>query len=129
VLVRALANQGRVADAGEVCAQALDRHSTSGELRYLLSLVLAEDGRHREAVVAARQALYLEPTLVVGHLVLGNSLARLGDHRGARLAFRNADRLLAKLEPDATVPASDGEPAGRLAQLVRMRLHLLKRGA
>lgn len=129
VLVRALANQGRLTDAGEVCAAALDLHPTLAELVYLLSLVLAEDGRYREAVDAARRALYLDPMLVVAHVALGDASGRLGDHRGAELAFRNADRLLGALEPNAVVPASDGEPASRVADVVRMRLKLLARGA
>jgi chemotaxis protein methyltransferase CheR len=123
--VRALANAGAHADAEAVCAAALDRHALSAELAYLHALLAAEAGRHEEAVRAARRALYLDRTLVVAHLALGAGLARLGDPAAARRAFANAGRLLADLPRDAEVPMADGEPASRLAALVRARLALL----
>jgi len=126
VLVRALANQGKLEAAGQWCAAALDRHRTSAELTYLHAVLLAEGGRHADAATAARRALYLDPRLVVGHLALGGALARLGDLAGARRAVGNAERLLAGMAPEEIVPASDGEPAGRLAELARVQLQLLR---
>jgi chemotaxis protein methyltransferase CheR len=125
LLVRALANRGDLCAAGQACAAALDRHRTCAELAYLHAVLLAEAGRHAEAADAARRALYLDRTLAVAHLALGASLARLGDTRGARRALRNAERLLAELPPEAVVPASDGAPAARLAELARAHLGLL----
>lgn len=123
--VRVLANQGRLADAGRACAAALDRHRTSAELAYLHSVLLAEAGLNREAAQAARRALYLDRGLAVAHLSLGAALTRLGDAEGARRALRNADDLLSSLSPAEVVPASDGELAGRLAEMVRVQLRLL----
>ena len=125
VLIRALANMGRLTDAGAACATGLDRHPASPELAYLHALLLAEAGLHSEAATAARRALYLDRALVVGHMVLGDSLAKLGDIPGARRAFRNASRLLEAMPDDADVPASDGDRAGRLAAVARTRLALL----
>lgn len=125
VLVRALANRGALREAGHACAAALDRHRTSAELTYLHAVLLAEAGRHKEAATAARRALYLDRRLVVGHLALGAALARLGDPDGARRAVLNARRLLAAMPPEAIVSASDGEPAGRLAEMTRVQLRLL----
>lgn len=125
VLVRALGNRGDLDAAGRACAAALDRHRTSAELTYLHSVLLAEAGRFSDASAAARRALYLDRALVVAHLALGGALARLGDTDGARRAFRNAERLLAAMPPGALVPASDGEPAARLAEMARVQLRLL----
>ena len=125
LLVRSLAGEGRLAEAGRACASALDRHRDSAELAYLHAMLLLEAGRHQAAAVAARRALYLDRMLVVGHLVLGGALARLGDATGARRAFRNAERLLARASPQDVVPASDGEPAARLLTMVRVQLGLL----
>ncbi|MEX2156442.1 MAG: CheR family methyltransferase [Gemmatimonadales bacterium] len=125
VLVRALANRGELEAAGRACAAALDRHRTSAELTYLHAVLLAEAGQYADAATAARRALYLDRGLVVAHLALGGALARLGDTDGARRAFRNAERLLAAMPPGALVPASDGEPAGRLAEMARVQLRLL----
>jgi len=125
VLVRALANRGELEAAGRACAAALDRHRTSAELTYLHAVLLAEAGQYADAATAARRALYLDRGLVVAHLALGGALTRLGETDGARRAFRNAERLLAAMPPEAVVPASDGEPAGRLAEMARVQMRLL----
>ena len=126
VLVRALANRGELDAAGRACAAALDRHRTSAELAYLHAVLLMEAGRHADAAAAARQSLYLDRKLVVGHLLLGGALARLDDADGARRAIRNAQHLLAGMVPSDLVPASDGEPAGRLAQMAAVQVALLR---
>lgn len=124
-LVRALANLGRLPDAGRACAAALETHRVSVELVHLHAALLASAGRHAEAATAARRALYLDRTLSAAHLLLGASLARLGDVDGARRALRNAERLLAVLPANAAVAAADGQPAGRLLADVRAHLRLL----
>jgi hypothetical protein len=50
---------------------------------------------------------------------------RSGNIDAARRALRNATSLLAALDPSAIVTASDGESAGRLAELVQAKLKLL----
>jgi chemotaxis protein methyltransferase CheR len=124
--VRALANLGRLAEASRVCLAALDRHPGSAELTYLHAVLLAQAEHAREAAAAARRALYLDRRLVVAHIALADAAGRLGDGRTARRSLRNAGRLLDALPADMLVPASDGEIAGRLAQLVRTRLRLLE---
>lgn len=119
--VRALANQGRLVEAGAVCASALDRHRMSAELTYLHATLLAQSGRWADAAAGARRALYLDRGLAVGHLLLGEALARTGNASGAALAFQNAEVLLAPLAPDALVPAAGGEPSARLLALARAR--------
>lgn len=125
LLVRHLANQGDLAGAGRACAAALDRHRASAELAYLHAVLLGEGGRPADSASAARAALYLDRHMVVAHLALGAALGRLGDQADARRSFRNAASLLAAMPADAVVPASDGEPAGRLAEMVRLQLRLL----
>ena len=125
VQVRTLANAGRLAEAGTACAAALDRHRLSAELLYLHAILLSEAGRTHQSIAAARQALYLDRGLVVAHLALGAALARVGEVRQARRAFRSAERLASALPADAVVQASDGEPAGRLVEMVRVELRLL----
>jgi len=128
-LVRALANRGELAEAGRVCAAALERHRESAELAYLQAVLLGEAGRHAEAAAAARLALYLDRHLIVAHLALAGALARSGNVGGARRATRNAQRLLAAMSPDEIVPASDGEPAARLAAMAETQLALLGKAA
>ncbi|HEV8509775.1 MAG TPA: protein-glutamate O-methyltransferase CheR [Gemmatimonadales bacterium] len=129
VLIRAHANRGDLAAAGRVCAAALERHANAAELHYLHAVLLSEADRGADAAAAARRALYLDRGLVVAHLSLGGALARLSDTDGARRAFRNAERLLVGMPPAAVVPASDGEPAGRLVEMARVQLRLLGEAA
>jgi chemotaxis protein methyltransferase CheR len=122
LLVRSLANQGMLSEAGRASAAALDVHRDSAELLYLHALLLLEGGRPREALEAARRAVYLDRGLVVAHLALADACSRTQDEEGARRALRNAERLLQRLPADAPVPGSDGEPAGRILRMVELRL-------
>jgi chemotaxis protein methyltransferase CheR len=127
--IRAHANRGEIELATRVCERALDRLRDSAELHYLHSVLLAEAGNHEVAAQAARRALYIDRDLAVAQLALGTALARLGDARGARVALRNAQRLLDALPSDAVVPGSDGETAGRLAEMTRVQLRLMEGAA
>ena len=125
LLVRSLANMGDLAAAAASCVAAQDRHGMSAELAYLHAVLLTEAGQPEAAAAAARRALYLDRGFVVAHLALGDALARLDDVNGARRALLNGERLLAAMAPDDIVPASDGEPSGRLVEMTRIRLRLL----
>ncbi len=116
--VRALANLDAQA-AVRACAEAIVRHPLTVELRYLEALLLMGLGRLAESERAARQALYLEPTLAVAHLMLGHILRRQGDTAGALRAFRTAESLCATLPEDAPVPLADGDVASRLVEVAR----------
>jgi chemotaxis protein methyltransferase CheR len=125
ILVRSLANRGRLEAAGEACASALDRHRLSATLTHLHAILLAEAGRHAEAGEAARRALYLEPQYIVAHLALGDARARIGDVAGARRAFRNAESLLLASPPQALIEGGDGSDAATLLGIARFRLSAL----
>jgi chemotaxis protein methyltransferase CheR len=129
VRVRALANRGRLAEAEAACATALERYRASAELHDVHALLLSGAGRTREAAAALRQALYLDPGLVVAHVRMAEVQARLGNANAARRSLRNAESLLAALPPDAEVPASDAMPAAHLLRTVRARLAMLPEGA
>ncbi len=124
--VRALANVGDLAAAGEASAAALERHRGSAELMYLHAVLLSEAGRWRDAAAAARRALYLDRSMVVAHIALALALKRLNDDAGALRAFHNADALLNGLAAEEPVAAADGETAGRLRASVRAQLRVLE---
>jgi chemotaxis protein methyltransferase CheR len=129
LLVRALANQGKLEEARHDCLAALKHHRTCAELLYLDGVLLSAEERHADAAAAARRALYVDRGLAVAHLLLGDALRRLGTREEARRALRNAERLLAALPAGQVVPASDGEPAGRLLRLARVKLRLAEEAA
>jgi chemotaxis protein methyltransferase CheR len=123
--LRALANQGRLDEADALVTRALGAHGSSAELVYLHGVLLLQTGRAGDAVAALRRALYLDRNLVVAHLMLADALQRTADAAGARRSLRNTESLLSALSSDAAVPASDGEAAGRMLELVRVKLRLL----
>jgi len=122
--VRALANAGRLVEAGRECAAALDAHRECAELHYLHAVLVAQAHQFAESARAARRALYLDRSMIVAHAALGSALAKGGDEAGARRAFANATRLLEAMPPDAIVPYSGGEPAARLLEMTRMQASL-----
>jgi chemotaxis protein methyltransferase CheR len=123
--VRSLANGGRIAEAGETVIRAMDEQGAAPELLYLHAVLLLQSGRSADAAAAARRALYMDRSLVVAHLTLAEAQRRGGNMVAARRALRNATSLLTALDPSAIVPASDGETAGRLTELVQAKLKLL----
>lgn len=125
--VRALANLGRLEDASRVCTAALDQRRDVPELHYLQAVLVAQAGQFAESALAARRALYLDRSMVVAHLALGSALVSSGDIEGARRAFTVSERLLSAMPADEEVPASDGEPAGRLLEMTRVQAKLARR--
>lgn len=123
--VRALANLD-TGEAERACAAATADHPLSLELHYLHAVLLLELGRLEEAAARARRALYLDRTLAVAHLVLGSILRSRGDLGGAARAYRNARDLCLGAPRDEVLPLSDGERAGRLAEIAAVQLALLE---
>lgn len=128
-LLRALANRGCLDEAGRVIARALELHPASAEFLYMNAVLLLQAGRAADAAGVARRALYLDREMAVAHLTLAEAERRLGNRDAARRALRNAQRLLERLPADEEVPASDGESAGRLAELARVKARLLESAA
>jgi chemotaxis protein methyltransferase CheR len=127
--LRALANQGCLEDAGEVAQRAIQVQGPTAELLYLHAVLLLQAGRAADAAAALRRALYLDRDFVVAHLTLADAQQRTADPAGARRSLRNAAALLSALPAETEVPASDGETAGRMAELVRVKLRLLDEAA
>ena len=118
LLARALANQGRLADALAWCDRwiAADKMDAAGH--YLRAVVLLEHGHPDEARGSLQRALYLEPTFALAHFALG-SLARSRDkHDEADKHLANTLDLLGRLQPHDVLPESDGLTAGRLTETI-----------
>ncbi|MBA2686914.1 MAG: hypothetical protein H0U64_02320 [Gemmatimonadaceae bacterium] len=120
--IRTIANQGRLHEAGEFCARALEVHPLAPELHYLHATLLSQANWHSDAAIAARRSIYLDRKFVMGHLQLGDALTRLGDSNGARISFENVITLLEKVDATDTITAADGVPASRLRQIATLRL-------
>ncbi len=124
-LARLLANEGRLEEAGQVCASALELFPDQAELHLIDAILGGEAGRWKDSERAARRAIYLDRALVVAHVALGDAQVRLGNPAGARLSFANAGALLDQAGDDAEIRGSAGMSAERLLDLVRAHLSLL----
>ncbi len=126
VSARSLANEGRLEEAGKVCAAALEKFPDQPQLHLIAAVLNGEAGRWNESERAARRALYLDRTLVLAHVALGDAIAHRGDNAGARRSFENAAALLVSAESSDIVDAGDVSVA-RLTDIVRAHLSMLDR--
>lgn len=123
--IRSLANQGALDQAGRELSASLEKYPESAELHLLESILQAEAGRWNEAERAARRALYLDRTLTLAHVALGDALGRKGDKHGARRNFESAEHLIASAERRGDPADTDGVPLARLMHIVRAHLSAL----
>jgi chemotaxis protein methyltransferase CheR len=118
LLARALANQGKLADALTWCDRwiAADKLDPAGH--YLRAVVLLERGDLEHARSSLQRAIYLHPEFVLAHFALGNLARGRGKNAEADKHFANALHLLRGRQPDDVLPESDGLTAGRLAEII-----------
>ncbi|HZL45844.1 MAG TPA: CheR family methyltransferase [Opitutaceae bacterium] len=118
LLARALANQGKLADALAWCDRwiAADKLDPAGH--YLRAVVLLERGDPEQARSSLQRALYLHPDFVLAHFTSGNLARSRGKAGEADKYFANALRLLRGHEPNDLLPESDGLTAGRLTEFI-----------
>lgn len=115
--VRALGNAGRLPEACEAAAAAVQAHPLDVNLRYLSAVVLLEAGRLDEAGDSAAAAVYLGPQLPAAHLLLGQVEHARGNTLAARRSFRNGSRLLRVGPDDARVELVGDVPPRHLAAI------------
>jgi len=97
---------------------ALEREPLATEAHLLLARISQDRGDLPEAQQALRRAIYLAPSSVSVHFLLGSLLLRQGEHARGRRCLETAARLVSALPRDATVPSSGGLLAGRLLETV-----------
>jgi chemotaxis protein methyltransferase CheR len=123
---RALANEGKLREAGEVCAAALEKYPDQAQLHLIAAVLHGEAGRWNESERAAKRAIYLDRSLVLAHVALGDAIARNGNVVAARRSFENAAALLVNAGDDDAAHSGDISPA-RLTDIVRAHLSMLDR--
>jgi chemotaxis protein methyltransferase CheR len=121
---RSLANEGRLREAGEVCGAALEKFPDQPQLHLIAAVLHGEAGRWSESERAAKRALYLDRSLVLAHVALGDAIAHNGDVAAARRSFENAAALLVSAENAGVADAGDVSVA-RLTDIVRAHLSRL----
>lgn len=118
---------GRISEAREAFAQALVREPLCVEARIFGGVAALQAGNLVEARSELGKALFLEPTLALGHYLLAQVQERTQDREGARRSYRNAiaqlrfpQRPLAGHYPD--IPDS----ADAIARVARYALAALE---
>ncbi len=81
---------GRIAEARDAFAQALAREPLCVEARIFGGVAALQAGNLNEARAEFGKALFLEPTLAIGHYLLAQVQERTRDREGARRSYRNA---------------------------------------
>ncbi|MFL5345456.1 MAG: CheR family methyltransferase [Hyalangium sp.] len=81
---------GRAVEAREAFAQALAREPLCVEARVFGGVAALQAGQLAEARAELSKALFLEPTLAIGHYLLAQVQERTKDRDGARRSYRNA---------------------------------------
>ncbi|HLT30145.1 MAG TPA: CheR family methyltransferase [Myxococcaceae bacterium] len=81
---------GHYAAAREVFSQASEKEPLCVEARLFAGLAAMQAGKTQEARAELSRALFLEPTLAIGHYLLAQVEERGGAHGPARRSYRNA---------------------------------------
>ncbi|RKH64220.1 protein-glutamate O-methyltransferase [Corallococcus aberystwythensis] len=81
---------GRISEARDTFAQALQREPLCVEARVFGGVAAMQAGSFPEARSELAKALFLEPTLAIGHYLLAQVQERTHDFESARRSYRNA---------------------------------------
>ncbi|WP_434389873.1 CheR family methyltransferase [Melittangium boletus] len=81
---------GRMSDARDAFGQALNREPLCVEARVFGGLAALQAGELAEARAELGKALFLEPSLAIGHYLMAQVHERLSDNEAARRSYRNA---------------------------------------
>ena len=121
----AITRARRLADSGDLVAAAtLIDDALAGdplqEEAHLLRAILAQArGDHARAAADADRAILLRSSFAFAHVIAASSRAQLGEPLAARRHLRNAQRLLAALTDEESVPGSGGVSARELRHSCR----------
>jgi chemotaxis protein methyltransferase CheR len=116
---RACANTGRHAEALAFCKSAIALDKCNPGLRYLVAVILQEQGDFEDAINALKQAIYLDPGFVLGYFTLGSLCHRQKNYAHARKYFAHSLELLQNYAPDDVLPDSEGMSAGKLIGIIK----------
>jgi len=119
---RALADQGCLEPARDLCEAVLALDRLNAAVFLLLATIQHERGAIVEALEALRRAIYLAPHCAPAHFLLGSLLLKQGEYQRGRRAMETVINLLHTVPRDAVVPSSDGLTVGRLLEMAHMSL-------
>ncbi|MCG3210447.1 MAG: hypothetical protein FOGNACKC_04078 [Anaerolineae bacterium] len=122
LLVKAYANQGRLAEARHWAEKAIAADKLNPGCYYLLGTILQEQGEFDEASRAFKRVLFLEPDFILAMVALGNMARRQGKNREANRYFNNSLLVLRNLAPDSVLFGSENITAAEVINNIRAML-------
>lgn len=122
LLARSYANQGKLPEALDWCAQGIDLDPMDAQLYYLRASILQSQLQPKGVLESLRKSLYLDPGFVLSHYALGNYYMREGQKVKAVRNYKNALSLALKMDKESLLPEGEGLTAGRLAGIVETTL-------
>ncbi len=118
LLVRSYANMGEMDEASFWCKEALKAEPLNPEAHFLSAIIAQEEGRMEEAAQALKRAIYLDPDFIMAHFSLALQMKNTGRAKAAEKYLSTVKSLLAEMDPEQTVPFSEGLTAKRLSEMV-----------
>ena len=118
LLIRALANQGKLTEALKSCEKTIAANKLEPRLHYLYATILQELNNEKDAIASLKNAVYIDPNFILSYYSLGIIFRRQGNLIGAKKSFENALQLLNKCSQEDIIPESEGLTAGRLKEIV-----------
>ena len=122
--IRALANQGRLAEALSACNKAIACNKLDPDMHYLCAIILQEQNREGEAIASLKRALYLNPNFAPAHFAIGNLMLRRGSGRAAKKCFENVLALLHACRAEDILPEFEGLTAGRCREIIHATIQI-----
>jgi len=118
LLARAYANQGDLTKAESWCREAIPGDKFNPGLRYLLAVIMKEEGSLPESKAVLKEVIYLDQKFVLAHFALGNLARQEGRGKESTMHFKHALSLLTRMPAKDIVPESEGVTAGRLGEII-----------
>ena len=76
------------------------------------------NGNETAAIDLLNKSIYLDHDFVIAHFLLGTLSMKSGDVETGKKSFIHAKKSLSKLNPDDTLPESDGITVGRFREIL-----------
>jgi chemotaxis protein methyltransferase CheR len=116
--IKKLANQGKLDEALLNCNNAIAYNLLAADMYFLQATILQELNKNNEAVVALKQAIYINPNYLICHFTLGNLLMRQGDSKAANQYFNNTLELLNSSPKDDIIQESEGLSSQQIKEII-----------
>jgi chemotaxis protein methyltransferase CheR len=121
-LARQAANTEKWDEALKLLVEAERYDNLNPHIHYLRGLVYHHQGNLKEAVTVLQRAVYCDVQFSLGHYMLGDIYATLGEEKKAVRHWRSALQTLAPYDLNYELPFSDGLTVEMLNGMIAYRL-------